>query len=237
MSATQLLLELGLSAGNFYYHLRLLKGLVVQNEEGLYTLTDAGTLAKSKVLSWQDVPEIKFPAITENQFFSLFSFSSAVDLIRNKAAYFLIPLAILEVILYLGSGTVPRGFLIERVPLQDYGDILIGNAVSWMYVLAMCVGFLVVTNRKIRMTCLAGSYLFAQLPLLLFGSTAPILSLIFPVGFLNMLFLVFQAWSLMIFAAGFSRSGNISIINAALVTIAVAYVNVAVVLSHIPLFA
>ncbi len=237
MSATDLMLELGLSAGNFYYHLRILKGLVVQDEKGLYTLTDAGVLAQSKVLSWQEVPEMEFPKIMENRFFSLFSFSNAVDLIRSKAAYVLIPLAIIEVVLYLGSGTVPRGFLIERVPSQDFGDILVGNAVSWMYVIAMCVGFLVATNRRIRMTCLAGSYLFAQLPLLLFGSTAPILGLVLPAGFLNTLFLVFQAWSLMIFAAGFSKSGNLSLLSAAIVTLAVAYVNVAVVMSHLPLFA
>ncbi|MGQ9514142.1 MAG: hypothetical protein ACUVTL_03715 [Thermoproteota archaeon] len=178
-----------------------------------------------------------FLYIIENRLFSLFSFSNALDLVRNKAAYFLIPLAILEVVLYLGSGTVPRGFLVERVPLKDYGDVLIGSAVSWMYVLAMCVGFLVATNRKIRMTCLAGSYLFAQLPLLLFGSTAPILSLILPAGFVNVLFLGFQAWSLVIFTTDFSRSGNIPLMSAALVTIAVAYVNVAVVFSHLPLFA
>ncbi|MBO3803602.1 MAG: helix-turn-helix transcriptional regulator [Candidatus Brockarchaeota archaeon] len=237
MSATDLLMELGLSAGNFYYHLRLLKGLVAQDERGLYVLTDAGTLAQSKVLSWQDVPGTSFPRIVENRFFSLFSFSNAVDLLRNRAAFLLIPLAVLEVVLYLGSGTVPKGFLIERVSSQDFGNILVGNAVSWMYVIAMSVGFLVATNRKIRMACLAGSYLFAQLPLLLFGSTAPILGLVLPAGLLNAIFMGFQAWSLMIFATGFSKSGNLSLLSAALVTIAAAYLNVVVVISNLPLFA
>jgi hypothetical protein len=41
----------------------------------------------------------------------------------------------------------------------------------------------------------------------------------------------------MIFAAGFSKSGNLSLLSAAIVTLAVDYVNVAVVVPHLPLFA
>jgi len=120
---------------------------------------------------------------------------------------------------------------------EDYVGIMVGSAISWMYVLAICVGFLVATKRPIRLVGLAGSYALAQLPLLLFGLTVPILAPVLQTGFVNFLFLAFHAWSLIIFAAGFSRSCNLSLVVSALVTVSAAYATVAVVLLRLSLFA
>jgi hypothetical protein len=239
MSVTDILAELNLTPGNFYYHLRLLKGLVKQDENGLYALTKAGTLAQTKFIEGQDVSMASYPARTENRFLSSFCFTDFIDLLYDRTAYKLlpIPLMILEQLLYASSGILPRGFFIERAPPQSYVDILVGSAVSWILVLFICIGFLFMTRRPIRLAGLVGSYAVAQLPLLFFGLTAPILGLMLPAALVNLLFLGFQAWSLMIFGAGFSRSANLSIVVAALVTIVAAYANVAMVLLRLPLFA
>lgn len=239
MSVTEILAKLNMSPGNFYYHMRLLKGLVKQDENGLYGLTETGTSVQTKFISREDMTVISFPPHNESRLLSSISFTKFIGLLCEKKTYksLLLPLILLEEFLYVYRGILFRGFIMEIGKSEDYVGIMVGSAISWMYVLAICVGFLVATKRPIRLVGLAGSYALAQLPLLLFGLTVPILAPVLQTGFVNFLFLAFHAWSLIIFAAGFSRSCNLSLVVSALVTVSAAYATVAVVLLRLSLFA
>jgi len=235
---TVILDKLDLSPGTFYYHIRLLKGLVKQNENGLYDLTEVGSSVQMKFISRENISVLSFPPPTENRFLSSLCFTGFIGLLCEKRTYrsLLIPLIFLEELLYVYRGILYKGFIIEMSKSQAYAEIIVSSAISWMYVLAICMGFLLLTKRPIRLAGVVGSYALAQLPLLLFCLTEPGLALVLPSGFVNVLFLAFNAWSLIIFAAGFSRSGNLTLNTSALVTISAAYVNVAIVLLRLSLF-
>jgi len=239
MSVTEILAKLHMSPGNFYYHMRLLKGLVRKDEDGLYGLTETGTSVQTKFISREDMAVISFPPPNESRFLFSLSFAKFIGLLCEKGSYklLLLPLILLEEYLYVNGGILFRGFIMEISKSGDCVGIIMGSAISWMYVLAICVGFLVATKRPIRIAGLAGSYALARLPLLLFGMTAPILTAVLQPGIVNFLFLAFHAWSLTIFATGFSRSGNLTLVVSALVTVSAAYATVAVMLLRLSLFA
>jgi len=239
MSVTEILAKLHMSPGNFYYHMRLLKGLVRKDEDGLYGLTETGTSVQTKFISREDMAVIYFPPPNESRLLSSLSLAKIIAPLCERRGYrfLLLPLILLEEALYVNRGILFRGFIMEISKSEDHVGIIVGSAISWMYVLAICVGFLVATKRHIRMAGLVGSYALAQLPLLLFGMTVPILTPLMQSGFVNFLFLAFHAWSLAIFAAGFSRSGNLPLVVSALVTVSAAYATVAIVLLRLSLFA
>lgn len=235
MSVTAILDKLDMSPGNFYYHIRFLKGLVRQDENGQYYLTEVGSSVNAKFISREDTSVLSFPNPTENRFLSYLCFTKLVGLIYENRTYrfLLIPIILLEELLYSYKGVLFMGFIIKLGESQGLIEVLASSAISWMYVLSISIGFLLLTERPVRLAGLVGSYAFAQLPLLL-GLTVP--TLILRSGFGSILFLGLLAWSLTIFAAGFSRSGNLSMNSAALVTISAAYVNVAILLLQISFF-
>lgn len=239
MSVTDILAKLHMSPGNFYYHMRLLKGLVKKDENGLYGLTETGTAVQTKFISREDIALIYFPPPNESRLLSSLSLAKFISLLCERRSYglLLLPLILLEESLYVNGGILFRGFIMEISKSEDYIGIILGSAISWMYVLAICVGLLVATKRPIRLAGLVGSYALAQLPLLLFGMTAPTLTPLLQSGFATFLYLAFHAWSLTIFAVGFSRSGNLPLVVSALVTVSAAYATVAIVLLRLSLFA
>jgi len=107
MSVTEILAKLNMSPGNFYYHMRLLKGLVKQDENGLYGLTETGTSVQMKFISREDMTVISFPPHNESRLLSSISFMKFIGLLCEKKTYksLLLPLILLEEFLYVYRGS------------------------------------------------------------------------------------------------------------------------------------
>jgi len=235
MSATRLMSELSLSPGNFY-HLGFIKPLVVRQKDGLYALSEAGHSAYTQVLSWDVVSEVATPSgQINNRFFDLFYLGR---LESSKRIMLIVAVALLvafEFGSYAFFSIIPQGFFIERRHSSGITDVLLGYSAGLiLFVLVMSVQ-LRALKKSLSFERMVMIYVLAGMLFAIFSAIASTLIAYNVETFIvNVAFLCFQTWFIMILISHLSKSVRITLTSAGLMSLIYVYANLAALFFNLP---
>ncbi len=238
MSATALMTELGLSPGNFYYHLGFIGPLIQRRRDGHYALSEAGKTAYAQVLSWDIVSSVtSLSGQIDNRFYNFLCLGRLISLKRPAIIAFAMLFAALEIGAYTFSKVMPKGFFVERMHSSGLADVLLGYC-SGLVLFVLTISLLLRTMKKaVSFEWIAVAYAFSQAPLAIFSALVPALgSYNVAVGVVNLIFLGFQVWAMMILASNLSRAARMSLASAGLISLLFVYTNLAILFFNIPFF-
>jgi len=236
MSATRLMSELGLSPGNFYYHLSFISSLIVRQKDGLYALSEAGKSAYSQVLSWDVVSEVTTSSgQINNRFFDFICLAKLGSIKQMLLVATIALIATLEFSSYTLSSIIPWGFFISRMHSSGLMDVLFGYAVGLIiFVLVLSVQ-LRILKKSLPIERIAIVYILSNIPFAFFSPIASLLGLYHADTIIvNAIFLFFQAWSIMILISNLSKSAKITLASAGMMSFLCIYTNLAILFFRIP---
>jgi hypothetical protein len=238
MSATALMTELNLSPGNFYYHLGFISPLIKRQKDGHYTLSEEGKTAYAQVLSWDVVSSVtSLSSQIDNRFYN---FLCLGKLLSQKRAIF-IPFALffasLELVVYTFSKVIPRGVFVGRMHSSGFIDVLLGYSTGLILFILTISVLLRFMKKSLSIDWIFAIYSFSQIPLAAFSAIVSVLgSYNLAISIMNIAFLGFQLWAMIILASNLSRATRISLTSAGLISFLFAYINLAILFFNMPFF-
>ncbi|MBO3803383.1 MAG: helix-turn-helix transcriptional regulator [Candidatus Brockarchaeota archaeon] len=238
MSATALMTELGLSPGNFYYHLGFIGPLIQRRKDGQYALSEAGKTAYAQVLSWDVVSSVtSLSGQFDNRFYRYVCLGKLASLKRAAIVASALAFALLELGAYAFSNVMPKGFFVEKMHSSGLADVLLGYCSGLVLFILMTSVLLRIMKKAVSLEWMATAYAFSQVPLAAFSAIVPVLgSRNVAVGVVNVVFLGFQVWAMMILASNLSRAARISLASAGLISLLLVYANLAILFFNLPFF-
>ncbi|TLN17658.1 helix-turn-helix transcriptional regulator, partial [bacterium] len=236
MSATRLMSELGLSPGNFYYHLGFINPLIVRQKDGLYALSEAGHSAYTQVLSWDVVSEVTASSgQINNRFFDLVCLGKLGSAKRIMLIAAVALLVAFEFSSYAFFRIIPRGFFIERMHSSGITDVLLGYSTGLiLFMLVMSVQ-LRALKKSLSLERMVMIYVLAGMPFAIFSAIAStLIAYNVETVIVNVAFLCFQTWSIMILISHLSKSVRITLTSAGLMSLLCVYANLAALFFNLP---
>lgn len=236
MSATRLMSELDVAAGNFYYHLNFISPLIIRKKDGLYVLNEAGRSAYRQFLLQLNVSDVMTSSKQiSNRFIDFICLNKLVSVKRNVLIAAIVLLIAFELSSYATFRIIPIGFFIEMMHSSGIAEILLGYSAGLiLFVLVLSVQ-LRALKKPLSLVSVAMAYIIAVMPFAIFGAIIPMLTS-FKVGALiwNAVFLCFQAWSATILISHLSKSLHVTLTSAGQMSLLCIYANLAIILLKMP---
>jgi hypothetical protein len=235
---------LNIGPGKLYYHLENLGGLIEQDEERRYRLSEKGKEAYHLLITGETLPVKAATSTPVNRFLSAFRSAFLFDwllprLYKNPLRHFPESIILLLFGGWLGYASGLQLVLLYYVTQNQVWYLsIVQFLASWLvvYSIAELLSLVLFHRRGGNASLFVGSVLSLS-PLILFNAIWLLntqlewkLEFIWYGWLIRGLLLLFQGWALALLTISVSKSKKLNVDKAAAVSFAVAYLNIAILL-------